>query len=201
MLDFFFPHFIQPLPTTLLETISATISPRNRRAAEWFSWMLSLAPQVTSLHWQGPAIVAQWGVLTHLSLVVDSFGPERLEDVLAAAINLHYLRLVLINGGPFGAPPHFRLPRSCHILPTVITFNFSGETCLTLYLTLPDLTHLVMEQWMGMTHNPTDIEDFLTRSQYCINSVGNLARPLYRTTPRWNADYGASGVITTTQTL
>jgi hypothetical protein len=46
---------------------------------------------VTSLHWQGPAIVAQWGVLTHLSLVVNSFGPERLEDVLVAAINVRYL--------------------------------------------------------------------------------------------------------------
>ncbi|KAJ7842986.1 hypothetical protein B0H14DRAFT_3456506 [Mycena olivaceomarginata] len=165
MLDSFIPHFIPPRPSTALEGISITVKRSNMRAAEWFSQMLLLAPKLTCLHWHGPPIVAQWGILTHLSLVVDQFGPDHLEHVLESAVNVQHLRLVLTSGNP---NLRVRTPHSYHTLPTVTTYNFSGETSLALFLALPNLTHLVMEQWMGLVHDPTDIEDFLNRSQCCI---------------------------------
>ncbi|KAJ7742755.1 hypothetical protein B0H14DRAFT_2637618 [Mycena olivaceomarginata] len=90
-------------------------------------------------------IVAQWGVLTHLSLVVNSFGPEHLEDVLVAAIN--------------GIPetlPHplilFRNVDRCFQidnLPLVAEVATSGVLAALLHRYFPALQDLYPDPTMG----------------------------------------------------
>ncbi|KAF8205943.1 hypothetical protein K438DRAFT_1817587 [Mycena galopus ATCC 62051] len=156
MINLTIPPFIEPIPSPTLQSLSAVVHPENVPAAEWFSRLMALAPHLTSLHWAGPVVAAPWAQLTHLSLDLGRFSPLDFKQVMDAVVCIQHLRLYLeIDGQNI-----YRFPHPGHTLPSITTFNFSGETALLRFLALPNLTHLVME-WVTRMADRDDLAAFL----------------------------------------
>ncbi|KAF8172595.1 hypothetical protein K438DRAFT_1851411 [Mycena galopus ATCC 62051] len=130
MINLMIPPFIEPIPSPTLQSLSAVVHPENVPAVEWFSRPMALAPHLTSLHWAGPVVAAPWAQLTHLSLDLGRFSPLDFKQVMDAVMEGQNV---------------YHFPHPSHTLPSITTFNFSGETALLRFLALPNLTHLVIE--------------------------------------------------------
>ncbi|KAJ7834569.1 hypothetical protein B0H14DRAFT_2590846 [Mycena olivaceomarginata] len=168
IIDSFIPPFISPVAPVELESLSVTVRRGDTCAAQWFGQLLAVAPWLTHLHWEGPRIAAPWTQITHLSLRVDSIGLDTFEQILDAISHVQHLRLVLIakDDRPFHEP-HLH-----HIIPATTQFSFAGEAVMARCLTLPGLTHLIVE-WMGTVYDLHELEIFLERS-HCTLTVLEL---------------------------
>ncbi|KAJ6540747.1 hypothetical protein B0H19DRAFT_1381698 [Mycena capillaripes] len=132
-----------------LEMLSVAVRNADTHAAHWISLLLKQAPLLTKLHWQGPAITAMWDQLTHFSW--------------------NHLRLRFHDNDWL-----FTSLATIHLLPTVTTFSFSGEQALLNFITLPNLTHLIIERtkrsdvWAAP---PMDLSLLLSRSVCAITCL------------------------------
>ncbi|KAJ7026626.1 hypothetical protein C8F04DRAFT_1124726 [Mycena alexandri] len=126
-----------------LETLSVAVRRTDTHAAHWVSLLIAQAPNLTQLHWEGPAISASWSHLTHLSweIVTDCQDIERKLALLGTG-HLQYLRISFRDTWGLRIGP----PTVAHSLPTVTTFAFHGEQAIAKFLTLPNLTHLIVEK-------------------------------------------------------
>ncbi|KAF8161912.1 hypothetical protein K438DRAFT_1776198 [Mycena galopus ATCC 62051] len=156
MINLTIPPFIEPIPSPTLQSLSAVVHPENVPAAEWFSRLMALVPHLTSLHWAGPVVAAPWAQLTHLSLDLGRFSPLDFKQVMDAVVCIQHLRLYL----EIDRQNIYRFPHPGHTLPSITTFNFSGETALLRFLALPNLTHLVIE-WVTRMVDRDDLTAFL----------------------------------------
>ncbi|KAJ7038390.1 hypothetical protein C8F04DRAFT_1089005 [Mycena alexandri] len=130
------------------------------------------APNLTQLHWEGPAISASWSHLTHLSweIVTDRQDIERKLALLGTG-RLQYLRISFRDSWGLRIGP----PTVAHSLPTVTTFAFHGEQAIAKFLTLPNLTHLIHISLIFCNTGP--LQDVLPRTlNPCVPGVtGSLA--------------------------
>ncbi|KAF8145149.1 hypothetical protein K438DRAFT_1782185 [Mycena galopus ATCC 62051] len=169
MEDVFIPSFLRPSSSPSLESLSVVVRSSNTEAADWFSSVMAQAPRLARLHWEGAPLAGStvpWAQLTHLSLHFTNLTVSHVASALKAAIQVQNLRLHL------RADPAQSFYSSSHpiLMPSVTTFNFSGDMTLARILTLPNMTHLVIE-WMGQVPDPQDLQHFLRRSGCMVTSL------------------------------
>ncbi|KAJ7652177.1 hypothetical protein DFH06DRAFT_1331390 [Mycena polygramma] len=144
LVDFFIPHFLAPQSSSplALESLSAAIDLSNTTAAHWIADLLSQAPRLTKLQWQGPAVGAPWAQLSHLRLQLDGIEPRAFEQILDSLSSLTEFRICLgdkllhVFGSPTAAP---------RTLPNVVTLSIAGDSAATRFFMVPNLKHLVIE--------------------------------------------------------
>ncbi|KAK7064867.1 hypothetical protein R3P38DRAFT_2595219 [Favolaschia claudopus] len=141
----------------------------------WFSLLASQAPRITTLFWTGPPPSSfPWSQLTHLGLSLDLHPPnapeiyscEAFENVLAAIQNVEFLEMDV-------GVDLFRLfasPKKYHTLLNVTTFSINCNTLPMIFLTLPNLQHLILGILLMFGAAPR-ISSFFQRSQFAVTRL------------------------------
>jgi hypothetical protein len=162
--QFIRPQFDSPLQ---LESVSVVVDENHHRAALWFAALMSQAPRLAKLHWNGPTIAAPWSQLTHLSWAPAD--PIHFEETLEKLPNLTHLRLNL----HWSHRLDFAAPEVSHVMPQVTTFFFCGEGAILPFLTLPRLQKLIVQSTRSgpVGDNAQDLRRFLQRSQCAISTL------------------------------
>ncbi|KAJ6532932.1 hypothetical protein DFH09DRAFT_1092674 [Mycena vulgaris] len=159
------PQFNSPL---LLESVSVTVGksdgPAQLDAAVQFMELVSKAPNLIRLHWEGPAISAPWSQLTHLSWDPPADW-DHYEHMFDKLVNLTHLR---IHSSRETQPITF--PRAVYIIPHVTTFFSAGCTNILPFLSMPLLDTLVLE-FPALWEDARNIRSLLTRSQCTIRTL------------------------------
>ncbi|KAJ6456259.1 hypothetical protein C8R47DRAFT_1248884 [Mycena vitilis] len=168
LVDFFVPHFFAPRFSSplALESLSVAIDHSNATAARWIAGLLSQAPHLTKLQWQGPAVRAPWAQLSHLRLQLDGIEPRVFELILDSLCSLTEFRISL-GGKPlhvFGSP--IAAPRT---LPNVVTLGITGNSAAIRFFTVPKLRHLVIES--ALFPACSDVIRLVLRSECSLASL------------------------------
>ncbi|KAJ6486577.1 hypothetical protein DFH09DRAFT_1106044 [Mycena vulgaris] len=152
----------------LLESVSVTVGnsdgPAQLNAAIQFMALLSQAPNLVKLHWEGPAISAPWAQLTHLSWDPPADW-DHYEHMFDKLVNLTHLRIHSSRERQANT-----FPRALYIIPQVTTFFSAGSTIILPFLSLPLLHTLVLE-FPALWEDARNITSLLTHSQCTIRTL------------------------------